>query len=319
MSRILVVGSTAYDVLLQCDGSFADGIRSGREDMLSAVFLTSTFARHHGGTGANIAWNLRLLQSDPLLVSTVGSDGGPYRELLSERGIDVTYVEKIDDDVTSTAIIGTDAVEHQLGFFHAGADARGTFPRLDDDRDDLTFAIISPRDERVMLHAVRWCKTFGVPYFFDPGQRITSFAKDDLLRAIEGAYGLLCNEFEWSLLCEKTNITEKAALKLTPRLIITRSERGVSCITRDGTEDIPACTPERVMNPTGAGDGLRAGLLFGLTAGWKIIDALRLGCSLASFIVEIQGTLLDTLDRDEVGERVRRAYGGDLPVLSTKF
>lgn len=318
--KILVTGSTAYDVLLSCDTPFRDGIDLTQEAM-TAIFLTSQYARHHGGTAANIAWNLHLLGGDPLMVSTVGSDGGPYMALLRERGIDVTYIDQIDSEVTSTAIIGTDSATNQLGFFHAGADGKGDWPAyadaeasagrpdLSEERDDISYAIISPRDEGMMLACVTFCVQYKIPYIFDPGQRITSMSADDMQRCVSGAYAMIANEYEWSVIGE--DIGARAA-----RRIVTRGERGASYVDEKGSElTVDACAAEKLINPTGAGDAFRAGLLFGLDAGWEMQDCLRLGNAMGSFAVELEGTLLDRLDVEEVWDRARRAYSGDLPSI----
>lgn len=309
--RILVNGSTAYDVLLGYDGAFRDGLDLS-QDTMTAIYLTSHFARHHGGTAANIAWGLNLLGGNPLMVSTVGSDGGPYKQLLAERGIDISHIDQIDNDVTSTAIIGTDSAGHQMGFFHAGADGKGEFPDLTQDRDDISYAIISPRDERMMTECVTFCKKYGVPYVFDPGQRITSMNEDDLRRSIDGAFALIANEYEWGVIGSRLHVTEENISMLTPRLIVTRSEHGVTWFGEDGAETVESCQADRFVNPTGAGDAFRAGLLFGLDAGWNMRDCLRLGNAMGSLAVETEGTLLDHIDLQAVLSRVEITYGETL-------
>jgi adenosine kinase len=313
--RILVTGSVAYDVLLGCDGTFRDGVQWDGNASLTAVFLAPRYKRHHGGTGANIAWNLRLLGADPLLVATVGSDGGAYAALLKERGIDTSRIEMLPDAVTSTAVIGTDSQGEQLGFFHAGADAQGSWTLSGDDREDIAYAIVSPREERVMLAAVAWCKKQGVPYIFDPGQRITSMGADDLRRCAKGAYALIANAFEWETIKNTLRTDEEGILALTDRMIVTCGEDGATFFTKEGSEAVAACSADRVVNPTGAGDAFRAGLLCGLDAGWGITDALRLGSAMGSFVVEIEGTLLDALDRDAVWQRAKHTFGTSLPQL----
>lgn len=311
--RILVNGSMAYDLLLGCDGDFRDGIDI-EADSMTAIYLTSHFKRHHGGTAANIAWGINLLGGNPLLVATVGNDGGPYKALLSERGIDVLFVDQKEDAVTSTAIIGTDSASDQLGFFHPGADSLGSWPDLSEHRDDISYAIISPRDERMMMESVAFCTTYGVPYIFDPGQRITSMNDDDLRRSIDGAFALIANEYEWGVISERLNITEENALMLCKNLIVTRGEHGVTCFSETGAETVAACAAEKVVNPTGAGDALRAGLLYGLDSGWNMRDSLRLGAAMGSAAVEIEGTLLDSIDRDVIFSRAEATYGEKLPV-----
>lgn len=315
LMKILVTGSTAYDFLLHSDGSFAEGIEGQDMESLSVGFLAHRLARHHGGTAANIAWGVSLLGGDSLTVSSVGKDGGEYKALLSERGIDVTHIEQLDDYVTATAILATDSHERQIIFFHPGADQHGSWPDLADDREDFSHAIISPRDRSLMLKAAAWCKEFGVPYFFDPGQQILGFSEDELRQGVEGSAGVIVNEYEWGLVQQKLNCTEENIQTITPTLIVTRGEHGVTVFTESGAETIAACKADQIVNPTGAGDALRAGLLVGLNAGWSLRDSVRLGASMGSFAVEIEGTLLDSIDREEVFLRAQSTYTDPLPEL----
>ena len=311
--RILVTGSTAYDLLLGYDGSFRDSLHES-SDAMTAIYLTSHFAKHHGGTAANIAWNLSLLGSNPLMVSTVGRDGAPYKTLLQERGVDTTHVEQIDEDVTSTAIIGTDTSGNQVGFFHAGADTHGHWPDLADDREDISYAIISPRDETLMLKAVDYCKKYSISYFFDPGQRISSMNSDDMRRSIQGAFGVIANEYEWEVIKERLGYTSESILKDAMHLIVTRGENGASHFSADGTLNVGGCKADKLVNPTGAGDAFRSGLLHGLSLHWSMQDGMRLGCAMGSLVVELQGTLPDNLDMGEITRRIQEAYGEKLPV-----
>ena len=340
MKRILVTGSIAYDILLSYDGSFADAISGTDLEHLSVSFFSPHFARHHGGTGANIAWNLKLLQQEPLLVGTVGNDGGSYTALLQERGIDISRIQVLREHVTATAIIGTDDRERQIAFFHPGADAHGSWPVLSDDREDIAFAIVSARDASAMIHAIRYCKDQKIPYLFDPGQQVIGLSSDELLSSLQGSAGVVANSYEWSVLSEKTG-TDKV-LEHTGFLAVTHGEEGVTIYERmqkkqrmqtiqmndsfassassassskEVVHVIPACIPDRVINPTGAGDALRAGLLAGLSAGWSLRDSGRLGASIASFVLEQEGTLIDFLDLDDVRNRAERMYGDKLPEL----
>lgn len=313
--RTLITGTVAYDLLLQSDGSFLDHLTETKES-LSVVYLAQHFARHHGGTGANIAWNLRLLGGDPLLVATVGQDGGEYKALLHERGVDTTYIEQLNDFMTSTAIIGTDSHEHQIGYFHPGADSQGTWPSLNDERDDLSYAIMSPRDERLMDEGIAWCKSHQVPYVLDPGQRLTSYPTDSYRRAIEGSFGLIVNEYEWELTKKRLGVSEATILELTQQVIITLGENGAMLVDSSGAITVGGCMPDKVVNPTGAGDGFRAAYLYALDKGWSKTDALRLANAMGSFIVECEGTLLNQLDLDVLRSRAEQAYGEPFPAFS---
>jgi adenosine kinase len=311
--KILVNGSTAYDVLLGYDGSFADAIDPQALDDLSVSFFSPHYARHHGGTGANIAWNLNLLGVDPMLVTTVGNDGTEYQILLRDRGISTDHIEQLDDATTATAIIGTDSRERQITFFHPGADAHGSWPILDDYREEINYAIISPRNAVLMMEGVHWCAKMSIPFIFDPGQQIIALSKDELEFGISNSEVLIVNEYEWGLIKDRLRIDEKGALTRTSKLIVTRGASGVTCFSDSGVDSIGPCTPEKVVNPTGAGDAFRAGLLAGMQADWSLVDSLRLGNAMGSLAVELEGTLIDHIDRDAVWSRAEMTYGETLP------
>lgn len=313
--KILVTGSIAYDILLSYDGSFADALRGVDVEKLSVSFFSPHYARHHGGTGSNIAWNLRLLNQSPLLVGTVGGDGEEYTALMSERGIDVSQVEILRDHATATAIIGTDSSERQIAFFHPGADTYGHWPDLLDIREEIACGLVGARDAGLMMQAVHWFRNAKLPFIFDPGQQVLALSKDELLASMRASAGIVVNEYEWSLLTEKTGLPEEELARAVPFLIVTRGEHGLGLFTGGAMTVVPACSADCVVNPTGAGDALRAGILTGIAAGWPLLDGARLGASLASFVVEQEGTLLDSVDIDEVHERVARAYGEALPNL----
>lgn len=312
-NRVLVTGSIAYDVLLGYEGSFADAIDQKSLQHLSLSFFSPRYTRHHGGTAANIAWNLRLLGGDPLVVGTVGTDGGTYKALLAERGIGIAYIEERKDHVTATAIIGTDRDERQIAFFHPGADVAGTWPQLSEERDDVAYGIVSPRDTRQMTAGMQWCAEQKVPVFFDPGQQIIAFSADELRRFTKMSAGVIVNDYEWSLLKDALKVDEKTVLTLVPVAIITHGEKGVTLLANEGTVSLPACMPDSVVDPTGAGDAFRGGFLYGLSCGWDMPSSLKLGAAMGSKVIEQEGTLMDVLDHDEIWMRAERAYGVRLP------
>ncbi|TSD00438.1 MAG: adenosine kinase [Candidatus Peregrinibacteria bacterium Greene1014_49] len=314
-SKILITGSIAYDLLLSYEGSFADALKQKSMDRLSVSFFAPHMKRHHGGTGSNITWNLRLLGGDPLLVGTVGTDGGSYCALMEERGIDTKHVERRKDSITATAIIGTDNGERQIAFFHPGADALGTWPTatLSDDCDDIAWAIVGARNPVLMMEAVRWCDKAGLPLLFDPAQQIIALSTDELRSAVAASRGVICNEYEWSVLSERTEMQKKDIVKTAEFLIVTLGDKGVALHSKKGTENISACIADQVVNPTGAGDAFRAGLLFGLEKKWDLSACCKLGAAMGSKVVEIEGTLMESLDLEEVWERARKAYGDVLP------
>jgi adenosine kinase len=316
MARTLITGTIAYDVLLGFEGSFLDTIKPAELATLSVSHFAPHYTREHGGTGANIAWTLRLLGGDPLLVGAVGSDGREYLAHLRDAGVDVSYVAEVEGQVTATAIIGTDSGARQIAFFHPGADSHSPWPDLSKERDGLGMAIVSPRDQQAMTRAVDWCASAGVSVLFDPGQQVHAFGPDEMERMVRKSAGVIVNEYEWNILRTTLNRDEAGVLELCPLLIVTLAERGVMIVDAEGPRIFAACSADHIVNPTGAGDALRAGVLRGLDAGWSIDRAVQLGAGIASFVVEIDGTLLPELNADALRTRMTQTYGEALPPIT---
>ncbi len=321
MSKILVTGSIAYDILLGYDGQFADAIDPGSLDSLSVSYFSPHYARHFGGTGANIAWGLKALGQDPILVGSIGKDGEDYLEKFRSVGISTDQIQVIPDKVTATAIINTDSSEHQISFYHPGADSYGEFPS-DLDSSEISCAIVSARDTTAMVKCMEWCSDNSIPTFFDPGQEVILFGDDAFERMVHMSCGIIVNEYEWEVTQKKLGRDEEGVLEILADsshvtshtsqvvrratcdnmgcLIVTRGDEGCLVSTRDGSELIPAYKSDKVINPTGAGDVFRAGLLGGLNEGSDLVEACKLGCEMGRRAVEQEGTLLEGVDRHDI-------------------
>lgn len=314
--RFLVNGSIAFDLLLNHEGSFLTGIDADHLDRLSVNYLAQGFVRHHGGTAANIGWHLGLLGHSPLLLGAVGSDGSDYLSLLAERGADISLVETRTDALTATAVIATDSSERQISFFHPGADGKSSLPDISAHAKDMTYAIMSPRNPLLMLECASVCRKNNIPYLFDPGQVVHAFGSDELRRAVSESAGLIVNEYEWSLAKTKLGWSEKETVNACGLLITTLGEKGMIFHAPEGEVSVAACSTKKLINPTGAGDAARAGILHGLGKGWSLRDAGRLGAVLGCLVAEQEGTLLDSLDIQEVRRRSKEAYGEELTIDS---
>ncbi len=314
--KILVTGTLAQDHLFQYGSEFLEQLREATAlEVLSISFQPYQYVKRNGGTGANIAWNVALLGSKPLLVGNIGPDGLPYKDILKQRGIDVTNVEVKETAMTATGICCTDRQGHQIWFFYRGADAVGNWPDLPDAKD-VDYAIIGARHHPCMLEALEWCHAHNIPSLFDPGQEILRFTPDELHKAIGLSTGIIMNEFEWGIFGKRVGMSALEVAQKTGYLIVTRGEGGHSIYTKEGTQTYPRCNCDKPVDPTGAGDAFRAGLICGLTNGWTMEQASKLGAALASLVVEQDGTLLPALDRTLLQKRVQDAYGESLPPLS---
>ena len=80
-----------------------------------------------------------------------------------------------------------------------------------------------------------------------------------------------------------------AMLRTAEAVIVTLGEKGARITLRDRVIEIPAVTPDAVVDPTGVGDAFRGGLMKGLAAGapWDVCG--RLGSVAATYALEHVG------------------------------
>jgi len=288
--RIFVSGSLAYDRIMDFPGRFVDHILPEKIHILNVCFMVNGLTERFGGTAGNIAYNLALLGEQPVIVATAGRDFGPYRERLVQLGLPLMGIKEIPAEFTAGAYITTDLADNQITGFNPGAMKHASEYRFEGLAPEAALAIVAPGNLEDMLVYTRLYKDRGVRYLFDPGQSIPAWGGAELKEMATGAVALIVNDYELEMFRQKTCLDVPGLLSLTPHLITTRGEQGSLVQTDRGVDDVPAVAANRVLDPTGAGDAYRAGLLKGLVLGLGWPEAARMGAVLASFCVEQQGT-----------------------------
>lgn len=314
--RILVSGSLAYDRIMDFPGRFADHILPDKIHVLNVCFMVNGLTERYGGTAGNIAYNLLLLGEQPLILATAGRDFGPYEEWLRRLGLPLDGIRLIPEEFTASAYITTDLADNQITGFNPGAMKHPSGFALDGLDPRRALAIIAPGNLEDMLTYSRLYKQRQVPYIFDPGQSIPAWGGGELREMATGAWALIVNDYELELLQQKTGLTTSRLLEITPTLIVTRGDQGSQVFGGGEQHQIPAVPPRQVVDPTGAGDAYRAGLIKGLILGLPWPEAARLGAAVASFAVEKAGTQEHRFSLAEVTERYSQVFGAPPPALA---
>ncbi|MBA2690538.1 MAG: carbohydrate kinase family protein, partial [Burkholderiales bacterium] len=78
----LICGSIAYDTIMVFRDRFKNHILPDQIHILNVAFLVPDLRREFGGCAGNIAYNLKLLGDNPLIMATVGEDHAPYSQHL---------------------------------------------------------------------------------------------------------------------------------------------------------------------------------------------------------------------------------------------
>lgn len=310
--KLVVTGSIAFDYLMHFPGRFAEALKKEKLDAISVSFLVQEMTKHRGGTAANIAYSIGLLGGRPKLMATAGKDFSDYRDVLDDAGVDTSAVLVIEDEYTSSFFANTDRDENQIASFYAGAMAHAAKLSFGADAPDAELAIISPNDPGAMKQYVVEAKGRGLQYIFDPSQQTLWLSGEELAEAIDGCSLLAVNEYELHLVKDKTGLTEDEILKrCTTGLIVTKANRG-STLTIDGEViEIPIVPPQEVLDPTGAGDAFRAGLMRSLQLGisWEL--AGRVAALSATYCIENNGPQNHLFDPSSFVARFRQHFDDD--------
>jgi adenosine kinase len=302
--NIIVSGSMAYDRIMDFPGKFSDHILPDKIHVLNVCFQVNGMKEKYGGTAGNIAYALTLMGEKPLICATIGHDYQKYFKWLAKNGLSTENIKIIADEFTAGAYITTDRSDNQITGFNPGAmkyQSTLDFSKLD---SEDTIVIVSPGNFEDMVNYPRACKNKGIDYILDPGQSLPMWDKQDLIQAIEGCRILIVNDYELSLIISKTGLDKKALLEMTGTIITTLGESGSQISTREREIAVPAFRVKKVVDPTGAGDSYRGGLLCGLVHGKNIEKCARMGSVCASFSIENYGTQEYSFTPEEFNERL---------------
>ncbi|HUF21134.1 MAG TPA: carbohydrate kinase family protein [Burkholderiales bacterium] len=309
--RSLICGSIAYDTIMVFRDRFKNHILPDQIHILNVAFLVPDMRREFGGCAGNIAYTLKMLGGDPLVMATVGDDYQPYAYRLEKLRLSQAHVRQVKDTFTAQAFITTDLDDNQITAFHPGA---MNFSHLNSvlDATDLSLGIVAPDGRDGMLQHAREFSEAGVPFIFDPGQGLPMFDGEELMRFVEMADFVATNDYEAKLLQDRTGKTVEQLAKSVKAFIVTQGPQGSLIHAGGRAMHIPAVPPERVVDPTGCGDAYRAGLLYGIANDLDWETTGRLASLLGSIKIAERGAQNHQFTRDQLAQRYRQAFNATL-------
>lgn len=309
---IYLTGSLAYDRIMNFPGSFTDAILPDQIHNLNVSFFIDHLEEKLGGNAGNIAYSLSLMGERAIIVGSAGRDFDRYAAVLEQQGLSLEGIQRFDDELTASAYIMTDRNNNQITGFHAAAMTRPSgydFPALDPDE---SIALVGPSNPDDMVNHPALYKNKGVRYIFDPSQQIPILSAGQLESCIDGAYLLVGNDYEIQLIQNVTGRSKAELVGMTRRgLVTTLGEKGSVVTEKDSDEEesIPAVSVNQVVDPTGAGDAYRAGLIKGVLLQQPLADCARLGATLAAYCIERRGTQGHNFMLDDFFRRHSTAFG----------
>jgi pseudouridine kinase len=302
--QVIVVGAASMDTKGRPRKALVSGTSNPGDIRISV-----------GGVGRNIAEGLARLGVRTTLLSAVGDDewGQRILECTAAGGVDVSQV-LINAEHHSAAYL---AILDEAGEKSISIDDMDIMEsltpqyiyarrRLIKEADMVVMdANLSPKAMRSLISTA---KKYDVPVCADPTSAILA---QRLIKHLPDFYMITPDASEAGALCEAQLNSRNEAIKTAKRLvatgvsiaIITLAEKGLCYATSEVGGYIPAIRSE-VVDRTGAGDALTAGVVFGLLNDFPIDEAVRLGVSAATLTLQCKETVCPGLSLERLYDQL---------------
>ncbi|PWW58328.1 adenosine kinase [Actinokineospora spheciospongiae] len=310
---VAVSGSIATDNLMHFPGKFSEQLVAEQLHKVSLSFLVDDLVVRRGGIGANIAFGLGVLGCSPVLVGAVGADFADYRSWLERHGVDCAGVHVSEVAHTARFVCTTDDEMNQIASFYAGAMSESRQIELhpiEAKAGKLDLVLIGPDDPEGMLRHAQECRQRGYAFAVDPSQQMARMDGAQIRDFVTGADYLFTNDYEWELLRQKTGWSDQEVMEKVGLRVTTLGAKGVEIVRKDGTSLTVSAVPETAkVDPTGVGDGFRAGFVAAITQGLGLERAAQLGSLIATLVLETVGTQEWTFGKEAALARLSDAFG----------
>ena len=310
---VVCTGSIAFDYILSFKGRFADHILPDKTHMINLSFLVDNLKKRRGGVAGNYAYNLALLGYPSAVLATAGSDAVEYRAWLEKLGVDCRGLRLLEDEISATGFTTTDLDDNQITGYYGGAMNRAGEVGLADTEAKPAAVIVGPNGPAGMKRLVHECREAGIPFVYDPAHQLPHMSKEDLEEGCRGAWILIGNDYELELIRQRTGRDVEQLLDLASMVVTTLGREGSRIESAEGRVEIPPAAARREVDPTGAGDAYRAGLVAALLRGLPPATAGRIASLASAYVVEQGGTIEHRYTIAEFVERYRSAFGVALP------
>ena len=299
---IVVVGGVNVDL---CGKAFAPLI--DRDSNPGTVRMSL------GGVGRNIAHNLRLLGQNVTMLTALGTDlyAARIEESCAALGIDLSHACRVAGGTTSTYlfITGPDG-DMALAVCDAELASHITPEYLNANLSVLNGAAAVVFETNLTEEAIRFlADNCTAPLFADP----VSVTKAEKLRPVLGRLHTLKPNILEAELYAGIRITDRASLICAAdRLLqtglqcaaISLGSKGVYIAQQDRKIFTP-CPPTVLINATGGGDAMMAGITAAFVSGMSPEETAALGVACGSIAVEGSETINPALSMQAAKQKMQ--------------
>lgn len=303
---IIITGTIAYDYIMDYPQKFSDHILPDKLHKINLSFIVNTFEKRRGGTAGNASYALGLLKTPHILFSVAGKDFSEYKKAFVKLGIDLSRVLIDKTSYTSTGFAMTDKSDNQIWGYFYGASEKIANLKLKTVATKEDIVLIGPSGAKASINFVKECVEMNIPYLFDPGFILTQVSDNDLEFGIKHARYIIGNDYEMDLIKRRTKFSD--TFFKTKTVITTLGEKGAIIEEKGTAFKINIVKPNKVVDPTGAGDAWRAGFLAGLQKGFDTQTCGQMGALASAYAIEHYGTQEHTFTKKEFENRYRQTF-----------
>lgn len=303
-TQVLVSGSLVFDTIFELQSAVKNQVRidNGIAGKQNLMFTAKEKQVYFGGTGGNICYGLGLLNQTSFVLSSVGKDFASYSAWLEMHN--VKFRGKTDATGYTATFFGmTDTDKDQIGIFQGGTynkhvnslSVSDNFSKTE--LSQIKCAIFSPGTAKSITKQITEFRKINAEAFtiFDPGQMLAiDFTSDLLTKSLKSADILILNDTEFEYMKKNFKLNIEKIFELGVDYIIeTKGADGSTLYEKDEESivETKVKTPKinKVVDPTGAGDAYRAGIIYGIVNDLDIQESMRLASKLGAECVKHRG------------------------------
>ena len=279
----------------------------------------------YGGAGANVAVAAARLGAKSGVFAVSGYDFKKlnYEKALKEEGVDIRgVIANSNSPMPRSFIISMEGSDDQILYYYENK--RETSKLLFKNQE---LAEELSREYRILHFSTghfefyyKFLKSMKIPTVisFDPGQETFSYPYR-VVRILPYVHMLFMNSHEAKRIKELLKIKSLRELK-GPRLVcVSMGARGSVILFEDNVYRVPAVKPEKLVDPTGAGDSHRAAFLVALLRGYDILTAGKIASVVASFTIEAEGAQKALPTWEKVVKRYESSFREKFPEPQTSW
>lgn len=309
---IVVVGNVFVDIKGFPENKYIPGGRNaGRVETV------------HGGVARNVAEDIANIELRPRFVSMVDdtAQGREVVEKLQRHKVDTRYVVPAPDSMGKWL-----AVFDSTGDIVASISKRPEMTpmvELLEEKGDEIFAdadsivVEIDLDKEIIKQVFKYAQKYHKPVYAVVANMSIASQRRDFFQSIDC---FICNEQEAGMLfvedfsklspeefCQQ--LSQKVMDAHIPAMIVTLGSRGAVYADLKGEKGVCPAKKVEVQDTTGAGDAFGAGAAAGLTYGKSLKEAVEIGTTLASSVLNLSENVCPRFLPSELGISVEIPNG----------